>query len=363
MRRSPPSTSRTDGTTRPTPCRAVSSSGSRWPGRWRSGPGCSCSTSRRRTSTRTARPSCGSCSARVVERLGATLVLVEHRVDESLPLVDRVVVLAAGSGVVADGHPGAVFREHGTALADAGVWVPDHPPAAPPRRSRPRAGDPRHRRARRLPLPRRAGRRRRGRRPLGALVRGAGHHRPERERQVDAGAAGGRAARPARRTRDRRRGPLRGPRARADRRLAPAGPRCAGSAPSSRIRSTSSSPGRCGTSSCSGRARPAWASVAAAQRADELLERLRLTHLAAANPFTLSGGEKRRLSVASALATAPALLVLDEPTFGQDRRTWGELVQLLAALRDAGRGIAFATHDRAFVNALADRTFQLDGRR
>lgn len=92
------------------------------------------------------------------------------------------------------------------------------------------------------------------------------------------------------------------------------------------------------------------------RRVDELLERLRLGHLAAANPFTLSGGEKRRLSVATALATAPALLVLDEPTFGQDRRTWGELLQLLAALRDAGRGIAFVTHDLAFAHALADRS-------
>jgi energy-coupling factor transport system ATP-binding protein len=65
--------------------------------------------------------------------------------------------------------------------------------------------------------------------------------------------------------------------------------------------------------------------------------------------------------VATALATAPALLVLDEPTFGQDRRTWGELLGLLAALRDAGRGICFVTHDRPFVHALADRTLTLRG--
>jgi energy-coupling factor transport system ATP-binding protein len=100
----------------------------------------------------------------------------------------------------------------------------------------------------------------------------------------------------------------------------------------------------------------------AAARANELLERLRLAHLAEANPFTLSGGEQRRLSVATALATAPRLLVLDEPTFGQDRRTWGELVHLLSALRDDGRGICVATHDRAFEHALADRTLRLGGR-
>ena len=103
--------------------------------------------------------------------------------------------------------------------------------------------------------------------------------------------------------------------------------------------------------------------TAARRRADDLLARLRLTHLAEANPFTLSGGEKRRLSVATALATAPRLLVLDEPTFGQDRRTWTELLNLLAALRDDGRAVCFVSHDRPFVHALADRTFQLGAAR
>jgi energy-coupling factor transport system ATP-binding protein len=92
---------------------------------------------------------------------------------------------------------------------------------------------------------------------------------------------------------------------------------------------------------------------------DELLARLRLDKLAAANPYTLSGGEQRRLSVATALATAPRLLVLDEPTFGQDRRTWVELVDLLAALRDEGRGVVAVTHDPDFVAALADRAVEL----
>jgi energy-coupling factor transport system ATP-binding protein len=89
------------------------------------------------------------------------------------------------------------------------------------------------------------------------------------------------------------------------------------------------------------------------------LSRLRLAHLAAANPYTLSGGEARRLSVATALATAPRLLVLDEPTFGQDRRTWIELVDLLAGLRDAGHGVVAVTHDEAFVTSLADRVVEL----
>ena len=92
---------------------------------------------------------------------------------------------------------------------------------------------------------------------------------------------------------------------------------------------------------------------------DELLDRLRLAHLANANPYTLSGGEQRRLSVATALAAAPRVLVLDEPTFGQDRRTWTELVDLVAAVRDEGRGVVAVTHDTDFVAALADRELVL----
>jgi energy-coupling factor transporter ATP-binding protein EcfA2 len=102
---------------------------------------------------------------------------------------------------------------------------------------------------------------------------------------------------------------------------------------------------------------------AARARAAELLDQLRLVPLAAANPFTLSGGEQRRLSVGTALATDPPLLVLDEPTFGQDRVTYAELVALLRAARDAGRGIVFATHDRALVQALADREVKLEAGR
>jgi energy-coupling factor transport system ATP-binding protein len=98
-------------------------------------------------------------------------------------------------------------------------------------------------------------------------------------------------------------------------------------------------------------------------RVDELLERLRLTELARANPFTLSGGEQRRLSVATVLATRPRVLVLDEPTFGQDARTWAELVDLLAGLVEAGSALVAVTHDERLVEALADSVLRLEAGR
>jgi energy-coupling factor transport system ATP-binding protein len=94
--------------------------------------------------------------------------------------------------------------------------------------------------------------------------------------------------------------------------------------------------------------------TAARATADQLLERLGLTAFAEANPYTLSGGQQRRLSVATALATAPRVLVLDEPTFGQDAATWRELVTLLAEQRAAGCAVAVVTHDADLVAVLAD---------
>ena len=94
--------------------------------------------------------------------------------------------------------------------------------------------------------------------------------------------------------------------------------------------------------------------TAARATAEDLLERLGLTALADANPYTLSGGQQRRLSVATALATSPRVLVLDEPTFGQDAATWRELVTLLAEQRARGCAVVTVTHDTDLVDVLAD---------
>ena len=89
--------------------------------------------------------------------------------------------------------------------------------------------------------------------------------------------------------------------------------------------------------------------------ADDMLARMNLKRFAKANPFTLSGGEKRRLSVASMLAAAPKVLVMDEPTFGQDYATWNEMVRLIAMARDEGSAVIMVTHDEALVKALGAR--------
>lgn len=98
---------------------------------------------------------------------------------------------------------------------------------------------------------------------------------------------------------------------------------------------------------------------AARAKAQELLKRFRLARYAKANPYTLSGGEKRRLTVAASLAAAPRVLILDEPTFGQDRKTWLQIIRLIASLRSEGVSIIVVTHDRELVDALGARLVEL----
>jgi energy-coupling factor transporter ATP-binding protein EcfA2 len=77
------------------------------------------------------------------------------------------------------------------------------------------------------------------------------------------------------------------------------------------------------------------------------------------SPYTLSGGEQRRLSLAPFLARRPGLLILDEPTYGQDRHGYDRLVDLLRARLDAGTAILVATHDPRLVADLGARPFVL----
>lgn len=80
------------------------------------------------------------------------------------------------------------------------------------------------------------------------------------------------------------------------------------------------------------------------------LEAHRDTH-----PFTLSLGQKRRLSVATMLLFDQALLLLDEPTFGQDEKTARELIKRLKERQEQGTTIVMVTHDMDLVDDLSDQ--------
>jgi energy-coupling factor transporter ATP-binding protein EcfA2 len=310
--------------------------------------------------------------AAVLALTGAGCVLIEHRVEPWLPMIDRVVVLEPGGGVHADGPPDVVFAEQSPALAAAGVWVPGL------RLGRLRAGGTAGRPAGTAEL---VGGTAGTADPAGTglplltaaalAARRPGQLRPAVEDQ-DFTVAAGRAL------------CVIGPNGAGKSTLAltvagllppaagtlVADPRlAAGAGPDpfrwragelvSRIGTVFQEPQHqfvastvagelaVGPARVRGPRRPDPQRVA--ERTDELLDRLRLTHLARANPFTLSGGEQRRLSVATVLATAPSVLVLDEPTFGQDARTWAELTALLTELLAEGAALLVATHDQDLV--------------
>lgn len=93
-----------------------------------------------------------------------------------------------------------------------------------------------------------------------------------------------------------------------------------------------------------------------ARRVTEALQMLQLSGMEDRHPFSLSGGEKRRLSVATMLVLQPDLLILDEPTYGLDEGNLMHLVRFIFdQLRAQGVTIVFITHDMRLVAEHADR--------
>jgi energy-coupling factor transport system ATP-binding protein len=283
---------------------------------------------------------------------GATLVVIEHRTEAWVDLMTRVIVLDAGGGVLADGAPDTVFAQHGDALAAAGVWVPGQTMDLPVLDARTPA------------------------RPEDAALSARGLAISRDGRSVVRGGIDLALPRAAATV-------VTGPNGvgKSTLALTLAGllPEAAGD-----VVSAADLAGR------SGRRPIRWTSrelltrigtvfqepehqfltqtvrdelavgprslrlpaVAVERTVDDLLDRLHLTPLALANPFTLSGGQKRRLSVATVLAAAPPVVVLDEPTFGQDRTGWIELVRLLQDEIARGTTIVAVTHDGGVVHHL-----------
>jgi energy-coupling factor transport system ATP-binding protein len=91
------------------------------------------------------------------------------------------------------------------------------------------------------------------------------------------------------------------------------------------------------------------------RRAEEFLRSVRLWERREASPYVLSQGQKRRLSVACMVVGEPEVVVLDEPTFGQDHQQAQRLMGLMRGLADAGAAVAFITHDMRLVAEHADR--------
>ena len=294
-----------------------------------------------------------------VEQTVATLIVIEHRTAVWLPVVDRVIVLGDGGQVVADGPPDETIAGQRDQLSRAGVWVPG---ADLPQITRHRAPGPSLLNATDLSVGYPAGGQseelnfdiNRATTTIVTGPNGAG-------KSALALTLGGLL-------------PPRGGRLEAqsgfaptDHRRAPIGWRSRELL--TRIGSVFQNPEHqflagnvydelaLGLRALNhGRNK---GDAAVAKTCDELLDRLHLNHLAEVNPYTLSGGEKRRLSVATVLAAQPDLIILDEPTFGQDRNTWDELVHLLAEIANDGTAVVAITHDLDFAGLLADRRIEL----
>lgn len=297
--------------------------------------------------------------ASVVERTGATLVVVEHRVDVWASLVDRVIVVADGR-IAADGPLRQVLEEQGEALRERGIWLPGDDVAAEvgpaPEPAPTSSAD--------TPIAR-----------VTDLMIGYDQDAPVRsginltlERGVSTCIVGANGA------------------GKSTFALTLAGllKPIAGTVEVETSDGTRGDPHEWSSKQLLGRMSMVFqepeyqflASTVAEELAigpraagmseeeitplvEEHLEALGLTTLARANPMTLSGGEKRRLSVATALISAPELLILDEPTFGQDRGTWLGLVRLLRAALARGVTLVSITHDPAFVAAMGQRVVDL----
>jgi cobalt/nickel transport system ATP-binding protein len=95
------------------------------------------------------------------------------------------------------------------------------------------------------------------------------------------------------------------------------------------------------------------------QRVADTLRLLRLEALAERPPYQLSGGEKKRVAIASVLSMNPSVLLLDEPTLALDPRSRWELVDWLVELHAAGKTLVIATHDLEVAQVLSDRAIVL----
>jgi putative ABC transport system ATP-binding protein len=97
-------------------------------------------------------------------------------------------------------------------------------------------------------------------------------------------------------------------------------------------------------------------------RVNELLGLVGLQHRTEHFPFQLSGGEQQRVAFARALANDPPLLLVDEPTGNLDAKTSGKIIQILSTLKEGGKTIIVATHDKNISELAHQKLCLEDGR-
>ncbi|OPY52461.1 MAG: putative ABC transporter ATP-binding protein [Methanosaeta sp. PtaU1.Bin060] len=90
-------------------------------------------------------------------------------------------------------------------------------------------------------------------------------------------------------------------------------------------------------------------------RVDDVLEMMDIVKLRDRTPHTLSGGEKKKVCIATVLVNNPDVLLLDEPTAGLDPRTQLWLTELLQELGEAGKTVITATHDLEVIDQISER--------
>lgn len=95
-------------------------------------------------------------------------------------------------------------------------------------------------------------------------------------------------------------------------------------------------------------------------RVHHALQAMRIEHLRDRSPYRLSGGEKKRVALASVIVLDPEVLLLDEPTAALDPRSQSELIDLLQNWKGSSKTIITATHQVEIVEDIADSVFVLE---
>ncbi|HKK72408.1 MAG TPA: LPS export ABC transporter ATP-binding protein [Candidatus Krumholzibacteria bacterium] len=94
-------------------------------------------------------------------------------------------------------------------------------------------------------------------------------------------------------------------------------------------------------------------------RCDQLLEELGVSHIRKSRGFQLSGGERRRVEIARALATEPAFILLDEPFAGIDPIAVQDIQTIVGGLKDRGLGVLITDHNVHETLSITDRAYIL----